>query len=503
MVCLRIREMAKRIHKSVLFETCFSLFNNQKAAPGLLNEGCLGRLFKTTCATFVKDVRIKPCVCGILLILSFVSGHAQQNNQKRGIIDVITQGMQIGDTLSAVHLSSVHNHLDTSITVPSQTAELTIIDFWATWCGACIAYFPEIISLQETFAGRVRFVAVSKETSGEIETFTENWRKSGRPVLNFPVVSEDTVLNTTFSYRVLPHYVWVDREGVVVAITNSTAVKADLIEQVLEGDNSNVRQKEDLHRDYDRTKPLLYRGELEKDGLFSYSQLSGFQEGIGSGHFVSTTRKGVDPNFARLTVRNVDIVYLFQLAFSDLVEEPFTFFKLDGSVQKELRPELSGDELKHWIRDGNRYCYEIILPQSKGEQLIPYMRQNILKSFPEYQASVEQIDTDFWVLKCRDKERLRSKGGEQVIDNSLRHFTLQNAILFPFVDRLDFINRSRNNPPVIDETQIDFKVDLDVETDMRDIDSLNSALAPYSLYFEIESRPTPTLVISESHTKPI
>jgi len=42
--------------------------------------------------------------------------------------------------------------------------KVTVIEFWATWCGPCLAGFPELSEIQEEFAPRdVRIVALSDE----------------------------------------------------------------------------------------------------------------------------------------------------------------------------------------------------------------------------------------------------------------------------------------------------------------------------------------------------
>src|SRR5690606_13234692 len=98
---------------------------------------------------------------------------------------------------------------------------------------------------------------------------------------------------------------------------------------------------------------------------------------------------------------------------------------------------------------------------------------------------------EFWVLKSVDKEIIRSKGGEKLIENDFEHFRLRNAPLSPLVSRLGHINRQKLR--MIDETEIDFNVDLDIKADMRNIEEINQALEPYGLYFELTTRPTPTL----------
>lgn len=462
-----------------LFGICFGFVNNRESNT-------------------VRTWRLTSIFVTLMLFHGAVA-YSQDIPDKNEAIDVVATGPQVGDTISSLELTSLHNHSSNRLELPVRGVDLTIVDFWATWCGACIAHFPTMIAIQDSLKDRVQFVSVSKEPTEEVQRFLTTWTTSDRKAFNFPIVSSDTILNSVLPHRVLPHYVWIDGKGVVIAITDSKAVTREKIEEVLSGSTDTIRTKRDLYRAYDKSEPLLYKGSLNDADLLFYSELTGYQEGVGSGWFFSEYYPNNHGDFVRLTVRNSTILNFFQLAYSDLVSNPFKFFKVDVSDEDQLRPRLTGEDVSNWLRDGNGFSYEIILPTIQKERLIPSMRRELTNYFSQYTARVEDIQTEFLVLKSRNKELVRSKGGEQTIENDLEHFLLQNAPLFPLVDRLGFINREK--PSIVDETEIDFNVDIDIKADLRNIDDVNQALKPYGLYFELTTRPTPTLVISDRSSK--
>src|SRR5580658_4257894 len=50
------------------------------------------------------------------------------------------------------------------------SGKVVVFDFWATWCGPCIASFPGLNSLKAQSAGKpVEFLSVSYETRGQVE----------------------------------------------------------------------------------------------------------------------------------------------------------------------------------------------------------------------------------------------------------------------------------------------------------------------------------------------
>lgn len=479
-----------------LLEICFNWFNCRTAASAFSRTGRRRPhldLFKN-----VKTHRISRNLRAILIVLAISIGamtHAQDITNKNEAIDLVTTGLQVGDTISSLELTSLHNHSSNRLELPIPGVDLTIVDFWATWCGACIAHFPTMITIQDSLKDRVQFVSVSKEPGEEVQRFLSKWIESDKEAINFPIVSGDTVVNSVFPHKTIPHYVWIDRDGAIIAITDSEAVTVESVEKVLAGDVTDIRTRRDVYRDYDSSQPLLYNGPIDTT-LISYSELTGYQEGIIGGYHFSQYFSNDHPDFARLTVRNLTIIELFQLAHSDVVLNSQEFFQVNVSDKDRLKPSLSGEKFLDWLRDGNGFCYEIILPMSQKESLIPVMRRDVNGHFSQYSATVEDVLTEFWVLKSVDKEIIRSKGGEKLIENDFEHFRLRNAPLSPLVSRLGHINRQKLR--MIDETEIDFNVDLDIKADMRNIEEINQALEPYGLYFELTTRPTPTLVISDN-----
>ncbi|MDI3320844.1 TlpA family protein disulfide reductase [Pinibacter soli] len=54
-----------------------------------------------------------------------------------------------------------------------------VIDFWATWCGGCIASFPQISAIEEKYKGKVQFASIDS-----YEDIGENKGKDAMTVVN-------------------------------------------------------------------------------------------------------------------------------------------------------------------------------------------------------------------------------------------------------------------------------------------------------------------------------
>ena len=49
--------------------------------------------------------------------------------------------------------------------------QVVVLEFWATWCGPCVAEIPHLNQLADAFAGKVQFIAIDDETSAMVRKF--------------------------------------------------------------------------------------------------------------------------------------------------------------------------------------------------------------------------------------------------------------------------------------------------------------------------------------------
>lgn len=103
--------------------------------------------------------------------------------------------------------------------------DVVVVDFWATWCPPCVAKIPELIALQEEFAGQgVQILGVSGDrTIEDLRRFEE---ERG---INFPTIyggAHDIL--TAYGIRAFPTVVIIDREGNVVTRGHSVNIRREV-----------------------------------------------------------------------------------------------------------------------------------------------------------------------------------------------------------------------------------------------------------------------------------
>jgi thiol-disulfide isomerase/thioredoxin len=92
--------------------------------------------------------------------------------------------------------------------------KITVLDFWATWCGPCKAEFPGLHELEEKYDGKVTFVGVAsfcKKEDWKIMATDEGFHNS-------IYIEKDnmTPLSEKYAIQTIPRYMILDEKGKII-----------------------------------------------------------------------------------------------------------------------------------------------------------------------------------------------------------------------------------------------------------------------------------------------
>jgi len=97
--------------------------------------------------------------------------------------------------------------------------KVTLIDFWATWCGPCVGQFPDLKRLNEEYSGK-GFQILGISLDGDDRAAFEGWLQKND--VDWPQIYDgqgwDTPLAKEFGVRAIPFTVLLDREGEILAV---------------------------------------------------------------------------------------------------------------------------------------------------------------------------------------------------------------------------------------------------------------------------------------------
>lgn len=99
-----------------------------------------------------------------------------------------------------------------NIQLADLTGQVVILDFWATWCGPCLASMPTLLDIAAEFRDQgVEFIAVNQqEDPDDILDFlaTRGWDIK-------VALDSDTLISRRYGVAGIPFTVIIDKKGIV------------------------------------------------------------------------------------------------------------------------------------------------------------------------------------------------------------------------------------------------------------------------------------------------
>jgi uncharacterized protein (TIGR03435 family) len=224
--------------------------------------------------------------------------------------------------------------------------KVVIVDFWATWCGPCVASLPHINKLVEEFAGKsVVFISVTDDDRETLDRFLKS-----RPLKTWIVRDPHRENWKRFGVASIPRLFVVDSRGILVGETTPENVTSEVLNKLIRNQSVN-----------------LPPGEKTGDNLNWDEELINWQDGVRPEMYaivkpikIATGGVWPRPEGNRLTADGVPLAVLLQLAFS---VDPHHF---DNRLPKEART----------------YRAAFRVPMDRSNELRPLMRDTLARMFP-------------------------------------------------------------------------------------------------------------------------
>lgn len=181
-------------------------------------------------------------VCTLIALIFFVSSSVCAQKSAKSL-----KHFQIGDKISKNFVLGTSLEDSTKvITMDDYRGKAVILDFWATYCATCIAKFPLVDSLNKIYNKNLEVILVhvspSRETRGTVQKFMNNFRSKNQD-FNLPVIMIDEMARQKFYVATIPHYVWIDANGRIQAITYSSELTDHNIQEFVAGRTLKLKQK--------------------------------------------------------------------------------------------------------------------------------------------------------------------------------------------------------------------------------------------------------------------
>ena len=333
---------------------------------------------------------------------------------------------------------------------PSLRGKVVVLEFWATWCGACIEQIPHLNSIVRSVgSGKVQFIAVDDQSAETVQTF----------VARIPItgwLGIDTTGKTIHAYgaETRPRTVVVDTEGRIAAILDPAQRTGAALLNLAAGEKVRFPAN---RTDASRLQAL--RDAAELDDLAASS---------GNAIFDISVRRG-DPEG--------------QVSFVNDSSEPDGPVKLDA-INMPL-PALTSfmglplDRIRMNNSSPNRYSLHVAAPEGTLEQLGPAIQLAIASAANLHLVRMN-AEEDVWVI--RTTPHLASplqpvapgKGHLCMYERTTGKLILQHCSLDKVAETLeDYLTTPT---PVLNETGIKGEISVILDLATPGPEALRSAL---------------------------
>ncbi len=407
---------------------------------------------------------------------------------------------RIGDSIPDLEIKGILNYKQSSAKISEFKGDLLILDFWATWCAPCIASFAKLDSIQRYFKERVQILPIAYEDSVLVKNFLRRVSKTFKNTL--PVTAtNDHLLGTWFPHTTLPHYVWLDKNRRVIAISEGTDVNIKNIVAFFKSGKFNFTPKIDEERNLVQVPSFMPAVQLlsgrdtslktlNDSELIVHTTFTNYVEGfaIGSSFRDSTY----------FTVRNSTIATLYKIALfgsnvQDILNTSTMFIDIsDSSLYFKIAGKKidgtkipSGLQSLQWLKL-NGYSYESRVPAVLATERFNIMKEELNRYFGAKYGIIgykeRKLRKCLALIRISDDDRIATKGGPPNSEFDKLSFKVQNMNISYFITRLAL--PLQNYPPIIDGTHYSGKIDLEINCNLSNLSSLNTELSKYGLKLE-------------------
>lgn len=401
--------------------------------------------------------------------------------------------LSIGDQVPDIVFENILNYKSKKARLSDFRGKLVILDMWSVYCTSCIAAFPEMEKLQKKFGDKIQILLVNPhdpkyDSEEKIKSTLEKFKTRTGFQSTLPIPIHDSILNSYFPHESVPHQIWIDDKGKVVAITGTSSATTKNIDAILNNKPISLSIKNDWV--FDKTKPLPTGSDSnDANNIIYRSIITGYKEDFGFSNGVRKNEKN-----------EIIGIYMLNKTLPDLIiNEAYRDITKGYEKQRIFFDVINPVKFNYKLDTSYAYCYDLTIPPIKPESLDvkQYLKDDLKKVF-NISVRIEKRTISTLIVTSTDKlKSLTTKHDKRESDlskASIRKYLHNYSI--PTVLK---ILEGCFQQPLINETGIENKIDIDFpdKFDFANTNSLLEILREIGFNIREEIREMDVIVVTD------
>lgn len=121
---------------------------------------------------------------------------------------------------------------------PDATDKVVVLDFWATWCGPCVAAIPHMNELASTFGNDVCIIGLSSEKQNDFANGMRRIKKTPGSFNYALALDPSRQMQNQISIRGIPHCVVISSDWIVRWQGHPSGLTTDVMRQIVTANKS-------------------------------------------------------------------------------------------------------------------------------------------------------------------------------------------------------------------------------------------------------------------------
>ncbi len=350
----------------------------------------------------------------------------------------------------------------TKVSWEALRGKAVVLEFWATWCGPCVAAIPHLNELAEKYAGKpVQFLAITAEKEDVVTKFLKR-----KPIRAWVGLDTDHSIHRDYGVQGIPVTVLVDAQGKLAGFTYPTELTPAVLDDLLAGRPLAGMEGRASRKSIEAG---IESGVDEKSAAPLFQVVIRPFAGEGGGSAVTTQ--------GRLTLKGVGVSSAIPYAY----DVP--------SYRVDVACELPD----------TKYDFTVLMPPGYENQLEPLFRQSLEVTFGLKTRQETRTVAAYELVTVEGGPKLTATAMAEGAGSSSRGGYGMMDLTNATIDTLASHLANRLGRPVFDETRLEGRYDMNLSWDEEQADGLIAAVRE-QLGLELKpiQRPADILVVEKA-----